>query len=95
MQEMKGWERIIVLFLINIIVLILSAFSLRRMEVHMSLEIGIRYALLVGYLAFGGWVALRKGKQLGMVRKRVRNRPAKMLVWGVGLFFVLSVVTPW
>ena len=92
-SKMKRWEWIIVLILVYVIVVILLAISLMLMEGNMSIE--IRYTLLIGYFLLGGWIALRQGRKIGRVRKRVGNRFATIFLWSIGLFAVFSVVCPW
>lgn len=93
MQEMKGWERVFTLVLASIQVIVILFVSFRIMEVNPMVV--LNYVLLLCYLAFGVWVALRKGRQLGMARERVRNRPLQLVGWFLGLFVVFSIITPW
>lgn len=60
-----------------------------------TITVVIRYFLLVAYVGLGFWLATRKGRQIGMVRKRVRNREAHLLGWFVGFFIVMTIITPW
>lgn len=87
MQEMKGWERVFTLVLASFFVILIP---FKIMEVNPMVW---RYTLLVGYLALGVWLAVRQGRQKGMVRERIR--PLSLFAWFIGLFVVFGIVTPW
>lgn len=95
MDKMYRWERILILFFILVLVVILLAVSSRLMEDRMDLEVGVRYSLLLGYFAFGIWLALRIGKQHDMAEKVATKELLAYAVWIAGLFVVFFVVTPW